>query len=135
MNNQVGQETVCTGIFSLIVVLAQPLPNIKWPTPVEWDLYCCNIVHIADWNVAGLFARALEGVNVKELITNIGSAAGSAPAGGDAPASAAVSEEKKGTKHNICSPCFCSIQVFLIVHMLQGLNTESGGQLLTQNVA
>lgn len=38
----------------------------------------------------GLFARALDGVNVKELITNIGSSAGSAPAaGGAAPAAAA----------------------------------------------
>lgn len=29
----------------------------------------------------GLFAKALEGVNVKELITNIGSGVGAAPAG------------------------------------------------------
>ncbi|XP_033224921.1 60S acidic ribosomal protein P1-like isoform X3 [Belonocnema kinseyi] len=34
----------------------------------------------------GLFAKALEGVNVKELITNIGSGVGAAPA----PAAAAV---------------------------------------------
>jgi large subunit ribosomal protein LP1 len=46
---------------------------------------------------SGLFARALEGVNVKELITNIGSAAGSAPAaGGAAPAAGGAAEEKKG---------------------------------------
>jgi len=46
---------------------------------------------------AGLFARALEGINVKDLITNIGSAAGSAPAAGGAPAAAgAPAEEKKG---------------------------------------
>merc|ERR1712179_659407 len=50
----------------------------------------------------GLFARALEGVNVKELITNVGSSAGSAPAaGGAAPAADAgaakpeAKEEKK----------------------------------------
>ena len=29
----------------------------------------------------GLFAKALEGVNIKELITKIGSGVGSAPAG------------------------------------------------------
>lgn len=29
----------------------------------------------------GLFAKALEGINVKELITNIGSGVGAAPAG------------------------------------------------------
>lgn len=47
---------------------------------------------------SGLFARALEGVNVKELITNIGSSAGAAPAaGGGAPAAAGgAAEEKKG---------------------------------------
>lgn len=51
----------------------------------------------------GLFAKALEGVNIKDLITNIGSgvgaaapAASSAPAaGGAAPAAAAAKEEKK----------------------------------------
>ncbi|KAJ8321703.1 hypothetical protein KUTeg_000174 [Tegillarca granosa] len=40
-----------------------------------------------------LFAKALDGVNVKDLITNIGSAVGSAPAAGGAPA-----EEKKEEK-------------------------------------
>lgn len=30
----------------------------------------------------GLFAKALEGINVKELITNIGSGVGAAPAAG-----------------------------------------------------
>merc|ERR1712179_537866 len=38
----------------------------------------------------GLFSKALEGLNVKELIQNVGSSAGSAPAaGGAAPADAA----------------------------------------------
>uniref|UniRef100_A0A0V0G4T8 Large ribosomal subunit protein P1 n=1 Tax=Triatoma dimidiata TaxID=72491 RepID=A0A0V0G4T8_TRIDM len=36
----------------------------------------------------GLFAKALEGINVKELITNIGSGVGAAPAAGSAPAAA-----------------------------------------------
>ncbi|CAB3221012.1 unnamed protein product [Arctia plantaginis] len=49
----------------------------------------------------GLFAKALEGVNVRELITNIGSGVGAAPAVGVAPAAAAAApaaeakEEKK----------------------------------------
>lgn len=51
----------------------------------------------------GLFAKALEGVNVKDLITKIGSGAGAAPAAAAAPAGgapaaaapAAAKEEKK----------------------------------------
>lgn len=49
----------------------------------------------------GLFAKALEGVNIKELITNIGSGVGAAPVGAaaapaaDAPAAAPAKEEKK----------------------------------------
>lgn len=50
---------------------------------------------------SGLFARALDGVNVKELITNIGSSAGAAPAGGGAPAAAGGdAEEKKGKRNH-----------------------------------
>ena len=48
-----------------------------------------------------LFSRALTGVDVKELISNIGSGAGAAPAaGGAAPAAggAAAAEEKKEEK-------------------------------------
>lgn len=52
----------------------------------------------------GLFAKALEGVNIKDLITKIGSGVGAAPAGGapaagSAPVAAAAAappkEEKK----------------------------------------
>nr|CAA72658.1 acidic ribosomal protein [Ceratitis capitata] len=49
----------------------------------------------------GLFAKALEGINVKDLITNIGSGVGAAapsgglPAGGDAAPAEAKKEEKK----------------------------------------
>ncbi|KAG6796060.1 60S acidic ribosomal protein P1 [Apis laboriosa] len=49
----------------------------------------------------GLFAKALEGVNIKELITNIGSGVGKAPAAAPAAAapasteSAPAKEEKK----------------------------------------
>lgn len=50
----------------------------------------------------GLFAKALEGVNVKDLITNIGSGVGAAPAGAAAaaaaPAAAAPAEAKKEEK-------------------------------------
>ncbi|XP_060661171.1 large ribosomal subunit protein P1-like [Drosophila nasuta] len=44
-------------------------------------------------------AKALEGINDKDLISNIGSGVGAAPAGGaaasDAPAAEAKKEEKK----------------------------------------
>ncbi|KAJ8733793.1 hypothetical protein PYW07_014344 [Mythimna separata] len=49
----------------------------------------------------GLFAKALEGINVRDLITNIGSGVGAAPSAGAAPAAAAAApaaeakEEKK----------------------------------------
>nr|AID68562.1 ribosomal protein p1 [Cerebratulus lacteus] len=48
----------------------------------------------------GLFAKALTGVDVKELITKIGSSAGSAPAAGAgaAAAGAPAEEEKKEEK-------------------------------------
>nr|CAA68557.1 unnamed protein product [Drosophila melanogaster] len=49
----------------------------------------------------GLFAKALEAINVKDLITNIGSGVGAAPAGGAAPAAAAAApaaESKKEEK-------------------------------------
>ncbi|XP_059167918.1 large ribosomal subunit protein P1-like [Physella acuta] len=53
----------------------------------------------------GLFAKALEGLNVRDLITNVGSSAGAAPAAsGAAPAAAAetkapaAEEKKKETK-------------------------------------
>lgn len=50
----------------------------------------------------GLFAKALEGVSVKDLITNVGSGVGAAPAGGAAPAAAgaapAAAAEKKEEK-------------------------------------
>merc|ERR1712098_524362 len=47
----------------------------------------------------GLFSKALEGMNVKELITNVGSSAGSAPAAAPAgDAAAAPAEAKKEEK-------------------------------------
>ncbi|XP_055839837.1 60S acidic ribosomal protein P1 [Episyrphus balteatus] len=50
----------------------------------------------------GLFAKALEGINIKDLITNIGSGVGAAPAAGgaaaDAGAAAAPAEAKKEEK-------------------------------------
>merc|ERR1711868_218308 len=47
----------------------------------------------------GLFAKALESCNVKDLITNVGSGVGAAPAaGGAAPAAGAAAEEKKEEK-------------------------------------
>ena len=46
----------------------------------------------------GLFAKALEGVNVKELITNIGSGVGAAPATGAPTAAAPTSAEAAPAK-------------------------------------
>ena len=46
----------------------------------------------------GLFAKCCESVNVKELITNIGSGVGSAPAGGAAPVAAAEAGEAAPAK-------------------------------------
>ncbi|XP_055920324.1 60S acidic ribosomal protein P1 [Eupeodes corollae] len=50
----------------------------------------------------GLFAKALEGINIKDLITNIGSGVGAAPAAGgaaaDTGAAAAPAEAKKEEK-------------------------------------
>jgi large subunit ribosomal protein LP1 len=46
-----------------------------------------------------LFAKALEGVNVKDIITNVGSGfGGSGPAPGGAPVSAAVTESAPAEK-------------------------------------
>ncbi|XP_055684129.1 60S acidic ribosomal protein P1 [Lutzomyia longipalpis] len=46
----------------------------------------------------GLFAKALEGVNVKDLITNIGSGVGAAPAAGAPVAAAAAAEAPAAAK-------------------------------------
>ena len=46
----------------------------------------------------GLFAKALETANVKDLITNIGSAIGAAPAAGGAAAAAPAAEAKEEKK-------------------------------------
>ncbi|XP_017003895.1 large ribosomal subunit protein P1 [Drosophila takahashii] len=48
----------------------------------------------------GLFAKALEGINVKDLITNIGSGVGAAPAGGAAPAAAAAAPAAESKKED-----------------------------------
>ncbi|XP_011500312.1 PREDICTED: 60S acidic ribosomal protein P1 [Ceratosolen solmsi marchali] len=45
----------------------------------------------------GLFAKALEGINVKDLITRIGSGVGAAPAG-NAPAAAVAATEAPAAK-------------------------------------
>nr|ALJ10902.1 putative 60s ribosomal protein P1 [Dolomedes sulfureus] len=46
----------------------------------------------------GLFARALEGVGVKQLITNVGSGVGAAPAASAAAPAAADASAEKETK-------------------------------------
>lgn len=54
----------------------------------------------------GLFAKALEGVNIKDLITNIGSGVGAAPAGAAsaAPAAAAAAAPAKEEKKKESEP-------------------------------
>lgn len=49
----------------------------------------------------GLFAKALEGINVKDLITNIGSGAGAAPAASAAPVAAAAAAPAKEEKKKV----------------------------------
>ncbi|XP_015519345.1 60S acidic ribosomal protein P1 [Neodiprion pinetum] len=46
----------------------------------------------------GLFAKSLEGVNIKDLITNIGSGVGAAPAGAVAAAAAPASGDAAPAK-------------------------------------
>merc|ERR1712071_339975 len=46
----------------------------------------------------GLFANALEGVDAKALISNVGAGAGAAPAAGSADAPAAAAEKKEEKK-------------------------------------
>ena len=62
-----------------------------------------TILKAADFQIEpfwpNLFARSLTGMNIKELIANIGAGAGAAPAGGGAaPSAEAAAEEKKGEK-------------------------------------
>lgn len=51
-----------------------------------------------EFSFVGLFARALEGIDVKQLITNVGAGVGSAPAAGAAPAAAAADSAAKEEK-------------------------------------
>lgn len=58
-----------------------------------------KLICYISFSYKGLFANALEGVKVKDLITNIGSGAGAAPAaaapGAAAPAAGGKKEEAK----------------------------------------
>ncbi|CAH0769616.1 unnamed protein product [Bemisia tabaci] len=47
---------------------------------------------------AGLFSKSLEGINVKDLITNVGSGVGAAPAGAAAAGAPAAAADKKEEK-------------------------------------
>ncbi|XP_003701088.1 ribosomal protein LP1 [Megachile rotundata] len=57
---------------------------------IQTILKAANVEVESYW--PGLFAKALEGVNVKELLTNIGSGVGSAPAAAPAAAAPASAE-------------------------------------------
>ncbi|CAH1114092.1 unnamed protein product [Psylliodes chrysocephalus] len=73
-----------------IAITGEKIQTILKAANVEFEPY---------W--PGLFAKALEGVNIKNLITNIGSGVGAAPAGAPAAAAPAAAvaapakEEKK----------------------------------------
>merc|ERR1719336_1794555 len=67
-----------------VAITAEKLSTIMKAAGVDFEPY---------W--PGLFAKALEGCDLKELITNVGSGVGAAPAAGGA---AAAAEEKKEEK-------------------------------------
>ncbi|VVC98540.1 unnamed protein product [Leptidea sinapis] len=62
-----------------VAVTGEKISTILKAAGVDVELY---------W--PGLFAKALEGVNVRDLITNIGSGVGAAPAAGGTPATASA---------------------------------------------
>ncbi|XP_015913298.1 large ribosomal subunit protein P1 [Parasteatoda tepidariorum] len=69
------------------------------PEKIATLLKAANVDVESYW--PGLFARALEGVDVKQLITNVGSGVGAAPAASSAPAADAgdaKAESKKEEK-------------------------------------
>lgn len=75
-----------------IAVTAEKLQTILKAASVDVEPY---------W--PGLFAKALEGLDLKQLISNVGSGAGAAPAapaaaGGAAPASGGAADSKKEEK-------------------------------------
>lgn len=79
-------------IISNVILQGEKIQTILKAANVDVDPY---------W--PGLFAKALDGVNIKELITNIGSGVGAAPAGGAgaaaaAPAAAAAAPAKEEKK-------------------------------------
>ncbi|KAG8191914.1 hypothetical protein JTE90_007714 [Oedothorax gibbosus] len=66
------------------------------PEKISTILKAANVDVESYW--PGLFARALEGVDVRKLITNVGSGVGAAPAAGSAPAAAAGGDSKESKK-------------------------------------
>jgi len=94
--NAQANLSICYVDSTLIVFICYRLQGEK----ISTILKAANVDVEPYW--PGLFAKALEGINVKDLISNIGSGVGSAPAGGaaapaasDAPAAEAKKEEKK----------------------------------------
>ncbi|GFG38763.1 hypothetical protein Cfor_08613 [Coptotermes formosanus] len=57
---------------------------------IQTVLKAASVDVLPDW--PGLFAKALEGVNVKDLITNVGTGVAGGPAPGGAPVAATVTE-------------------------------------------
>ncbi|XP_067929319.1 large ribosomal subunit protein P1-like [Watersipora subatra] len=69
-----------------VTITAEKINTILHAAKVEVEAY---------W--PGLFAKALDGMDIKDLVSNVGSGAGGAAAGGAAPAAgeAPAAEEKK----------------------------------------
>lgn len=69
------------------------------PDNISTVLRAANVEVEPFW--PGIFAKAVEKINLKDLITNVGAGAGSgpaAPAGAPAPAAAAPEEKKEEKK-------------------------------------
>ncbi|XP_032672910.1 60S acidic ribosomal protein P1 isoform X1 [Odontomachus brunneus] len=92
-------ETELACVYSALILVDDDIAVTG--EKIQTILKAANVNVESYW--PGLFAKALEGVNVKELITNIGSGVGAAPAGAGAPVAAApasteaapAKEEKK----------------------------------------
>jgi len=78
-----------------------------------------------------MFARALTSINIRDLITSVGSAVGSAPAaggGGGGAAPAAAEEEKKEEKEEKRESCPVTAQPPSNINYLHYFTTSSSGQ-------
>ncbi|KAF4522546.1 hypothetical protein B566_EDAN012837 [Ephemera danica] len=85
-------ELACVYAALILVDDEVPITGDK----IQTILKAANVEVEPYW--PGLFAKALEGISVKDLITNVGSGVGAAPAGGAAPAAAAAAVDAPAEK-------------------------------------